>query len=310
MKLYKKISIYHILLLVFIVSATGTIGYMFSYFQQSTRAREVQNELQSMKEEQEMLLAVVSEPETAEPEISKPEILPQETLEQETLAQETLQPEIVEPVILPPEILPKYQALYEINSDMVGWLTIEDTNIDYPVMQTMADEDYYLSFDFYKEPNKNGCLILDTDSAVGTGTASLEYADGNAPSTNLIIHGHTKKSGDMFGKLKLYADEEYGKEHQVICFDSLYEERAYELIAVFYSQVFYENEDVFKYYAFFQADTREEFDNWYSNIKEMSLYDTGVTAEFGDEFITLSCCAYHTENGRFVVVGRRKKLNT
>ena len=115
------------------------------------------------------------------------------------------------------------------------------------------------------------------------------------------------KSGEMFGNLKLYKDAEYGAEHHIICFDSLYEEREYELIAVFYSQVYYESDDIFKYYKFFQADTQEEFDDWYENIKEMSLYDTGVTAQFGDEFLTLSCCSYHVEDGRFVVVGKRMK---
>jgi len=105
----------------------------------------------------------------------------------------------------------------------------------------------------------------------------------------------------------LYKDETYGREHNIIRFDSLYEEREYELIAVFYSQVFYKSDEVFKYYNFFEADTQAEFDDWYDNIKSMSLYDTGTEAEFGDEFITLSCCAYHVEDGRFVVVGRRVK---
>lgn len=206
-----------------------------------------------------------------------------------------------------PEILPKYKELYGINPDLIGWLAIDGTVIDYPVMQTMEDESYYLSYDFYGEENKNGCLILDTDSAAGTGTKACAYANGTAPSTNLIIHGHTMKSGEMFGNLKLYKDAEYGAEHHIICFDSLYEEREYELIAVFYSQVYYESDDIFKYYKFFQADTQEEFDDWYENIKEMSLYDTGVTAQFGDEFLTLSCCSYHVEDGRFVVVGKRMK---
>lgn len=202
-------------------------------------------------------------------------------------------------------MLPEYEQLYEMNSDIIGWLSIEDTNIDYPVMQTPEDEEYYLDIDFYGESNKNGCLIMDTDSEVGIGIKASNYAGGKPPSTNLIIHGHTMKSGEMFGNLKFYADEAYGKVHSSICFDSLYEERKYELIAVFYSQVFYERDEVFKYYKFFQADTQEEFDDWYRNIKEMSLYDTGISAEFGDEFLTLSCCAYHVEDGRFVVVGKR-----
>lgn len=204
-----------------------------------------------------------------------------------------------------PVIVPEYQELYEQNQDFIGWLRIEGTNINYPVMQTPQDEEYYLYRDFYGEENQNGCLIMDTDSNVGVGDREHEYQNGSVPSTNLIIHGHTMKSGEMFGDLDLYADETYGLEHSIICFDSLYEHREYELMAVFYSQVFYENQDVFKYYKFFQADTGEEFDDWYNNIKQLSLYDTGVTAEFGDEFITLSCCAYHVEDGRFVVVARR-----
>lgn len=206
-----------------------------------------------------------------------------------------------------PTMLPEYEALWQQNEDFIGWLRIEDTIIDYPVMQCTEDENYYLARDFYKEENKNGCLILDNDSNAGIGTIEQQYTNGVLPSTNLIIHGHTMKSGQMFGGLKLYRDEEYGLAHNRICFDSLYEKREYELIAVFYSQVYYQGEDVFKYYKFFQADTQEEFEDWYKNIKEMSLYDTGITAEYGDEFITLSCCAYHVEDGRFVVVGKRTK---
>lgn len=205
----------------------------------------------------------------------------------------------------PPVMLPEYEALYLQNEDFRGWLRIEDTVIDYPVMQCTEDENFYLSHDFFGKENKNGCLILDNDSHAGVGRKEQEYKNGSRPSTNLIIHGHTMKSGQMFGGLKKYQDPSYGLSHPVISFDSLYEKREYALLAVFYSQVYYQSEDVFKYYTFFQADTQEAFDDWYHNIKELSLYDTGVTAEWGDEFITLSCCAYHVEDGRFVVVGKR-----
>lgn len=206
------------------------------------------------------------------------------------------------------EIMPEYKELYDTNNYMIGWLTIDGTNVDYPVVQTPEDENMYLRKDFYGEDNDNGTLIMDTDSTVGIGRLENDYLGGEKPGSNLIIHGHTMRSGAMFGKLNLYKNEEYEKEHSIIKFDSLYEKREYEVIAVFYSKVFYTYEtDVFKYYKFFDATTQEEFDDWYDNIKEMSLYDTGVEAEFGDEFITLSCCSYHVPNGRFVVVGKRIK---
>ena len=229
--------------------------------------------------------------------------------EQQNALQEEIQmsteAEVAVEELSDPVMLPEYESLWSQNEDFAGWLRIEGTVIDYPVMQCLEDENYYLTRDFYKEDNSNGCLILDNDSNPGVGTAKQEYANGSKPSTNLIIHGHTMKSGQMFGNLKLYAEEDYGLSHNIICFDSLYEKREYELIAVFYSQVYYKSDQVFKYYKFFQADTQEEFDDWYNNIKAMSLYDTGVTAKLGDEFITLSCCAYHVEDGRFVVVGKR-----
>lgn len=204
-------------------------------------------------------------------------------------------------------MLAEYETLYQKNQDMVGWLTIEDTVVDYPVMQTPGDEEYYLRRDFSRNSNQNGCLLMDTDSVVGTGRQEKGYEDGKSPSSNLIIHGHTMKTGAMFGTLERYKKEEYGKEHNILRFDSLYEKREYELIAVFYSQVYKAEEEVFKYYKFFQADTPGEFDDWYRNIKKLSLYDTGVTAKFGDQFITLSCCAYPSEDKRFVVVGKRVK---
>ena len=200
--------------------------------------------------------------------------------------------------------VPKY---LDRNKYYIGWLQVDDTVIDYPVVQTPEDEEMYLYLDFDGEYNLNGTLIMDTDSEVGVGTAAFDYRDGKTPSTNLSIHGHTMKSGAMFGHLKYYQDEDYGKEHNIIEFDSLYEHREYELISCFYTQVYYESQDVFKYYKFFNAYTQEDFDYWYDNIKSKALYDTGVTAEYGDEFITLSCCSYQVSDGRFIVIGKRIK---
>lgn len=185
-----------------------------------------------------------------------------------------------------------YAEKYAENGDMAGWLSIPGTVIDYPIMWTPEDEEYYLRRGFDKKKLNAGCLILDTDSCVDPLT------------TNLIIHGHNMKAGTMFGTLDKYAEEEFYQEHKNIILYTRECQRNYEVIAVFYSQVYKKTDTVFKFYKFFQADTEEEFSDFYDNIKQMSLYDTGVTAQFGDHFITLSTCSYHVTNGRFVVVAK------
>lgn len=193
------------------------------------------------------------------------------------------------------DILTRFETLYEQNNDLVGWLAIEDTDIDYPVVQC-EDDEYYLYHNFNKEKDKYGCLFVKS------------RADINTPETNFIIYGHSMKDGSMFGSLADYESFEFYQKHSLIRFDTLYEERIYEVMAVFPSQVYGEDEDTFKYYQFYQADTEEEFNYFYENVKNLSLYDTGVTAEYGDTFITLSTCAYHVEDGRFVVVAKRLGL--
>ncbi len=202
----------------------------------------------------------------------------------------------------------KMSEVYTLNEDSAGWVKIDGTVIDYPVMQTPADEQYYLNRDFDGKYSAYGCIIADTDSVIGSGTAAEDYTDGTRPSTNIILHGHNMKNGTMFGGLDKYRDKGYEKSHSIIKFSSLYEDREYEICSVFLSQVYKKNQtDVFKYYQFFNAESEDEFNDFYENIKKLAMYDTGVTASYGDEFITLSVCAYHVDNGRLVVVGKRIK---
>ncbi len=196
-----------------------------------------------------------------------------------------------EPVV---EILQNpYGSLFLENPDMIAWISIPDTKIDLPVVQTMENEDEYLNLDFHGNYSANGTLIMDTDS------------DTTIPSTNLIIHGHNMKSGEMFGDLDLYKDSAYEQEHDRITlyFDDVKKE--YQVFAVFYSQVYRKSDKVFKYYKFFQADSEEDFMYYYDNCKKLSLYDTGIEAVYGDELLTLSTCSYQVENGRFVVVAKK-----
>lgn len=189
-------------------------------------------------------------------------------------------------------VLEEYQTLYNKNRKMVGWIKIDDTKIDYPVMQTVNNE-YYMDHNFNQEYDKNGSLFLDKD------------CDIVHRNTNLIIYGHHMKSGKMFGGLNKYSSQEYCKEHPNIQFDTIYERGTYEVMYVFRSRIYNEDEVVFKYYQFLDAASEQEFNSNMQEMAALSLYDTGVTASYGDQLLTLSTCDYSEEDGRFVVVAKR-----
>ena len=191
-----------------------------------------------------------------------------------------------------PDILPEYETLYNKNKKLIGWLKIDDTNIDYPVMQT-SDNTYYLDHNYNQEYDKNGSIFLDYNCSV------------YPRSTNMIVYGHHMKSGNMFGNLQKYAKESYGKKHSVITFDTIYEKAQYQVMYVFRSQVYNEDDIVFKYYQFIEANSETEFNSYMQEMSALSLYDTGVTAEFGDSLLTLSTCDSSQTDGRFVVVAKR-----
>ena len=191
-------------------------------------------------------------------------------------------------------VLEKYKKLFSQNKSLIGWIKIDDTNIDYPVMQTVNNE-YYLKHNYNQEYDKNGSIFLDKD------------CDITNPGTNMIIYGHHMSSGKMFGKLDLYSSKEYYEKHPIIQFDTIYEEGRYQIMYVFRSRIYNEDEIVFKYYQFLDASTPEEFDSHMNEMAKLSLYNTGVTATYGDKLITLSTCDRSEQDGRFVVVA--KKIN-
>ena len=191
-----------------------------------------------------------------------------------------------------PDVLDEYKTLYEKNKKLIGWLKIDDTIIDYPVMQT-SDNKYYLEHNFNQEYDKNGSLFLDCSCSV------------YPRSTNLIIYGHHMKSGQMFGQLQKYAKESYYEKHKEIQFDTIYEKGTYEIMYVFRSQVYNEDDLVFKYYQFINANSGTEFQSYMEEMKKLSLYDTGVTAGYGDSLLTLSTCDNSQKDGRFVVVAKK-----
>ncbi len=247
--------------------AAGCLGYFFLYAYQTVRTQREFERLAAMREQaQDMTLTAAD---------STPVV--HYTTEGEQVV---------------PEILDEYKNLYNINKRLIGWLKIDDTKIDYPVMQTTNNE-YYLDHNIHQQSDKNGALFLDKD------------CDVLSPSTNLIIYGHHMKNGNMFGTLDQYSSEEYYREHPVIQFDTIYEKGTYEIMYVFRSRIYNEEDVVFKYYQFIDAVSEQEFDSNMQEMAAMSLYDTGVTASYGDRLLTLSTCDYYVDDGRFVVVAKK-----
>jgi len=190
-------------------------------------------------------------------------------------------------------ILPEYETLYERNHDLVGWLTIPDTEIDYPVVQT-TDNDYYLKRNFDRVSDSNGTLFAD-------------YRCGilNA-STNTIIYGHNMNSGQMFGSLSdYYEDPAYYSAHRIVNFNTIYEKRTYEIVAVCLSDVKYQDSDDYRYYNFINATNEAEWDAFVENVRATTMYPEDLDLSPGDEVLTLSTCDHYKDNGRLFLVAKR-----
>ena len=190
-------------------------------------------------------------------------------------------------------ILPELTELYQQNNDLVGWICVEDTNINYPVMQTVDNPNYYLKRGFDREYSSYGCPYVQED------------CDVLKPSDNLVIYGHHMNNGSMFADLEKFKDKDFWQEHKTITFNTLTDRNEYEILAVFKTVVYTDSPEAFKYYRFTDAGAAEEFAAYVKKCKELSLYDTGVSAEYGDKLITLSTCEYSKQNGRLVVVAKK-----
>lgn len=188
----------------------------------------------------------------------------------------------------------KVKKLQKENDDIVGWLEIEDTNINYPVLQG-DDNEFYLNRNYKKEKSEKGSIFLDA-----------KY-NWNIPSNNLLIYGHNIIDGLMFQDLLKYESQDFYKKHPNIRFTTEKDDKEYEIISVFKSRVYYKAEkNVFRYYDFINAKKEEDYMEFVKNAKKASIYDIEATAKYGDELITLVTCSYHIEDGRFVVIGREK----
>ena len=277
-KLLKKIG-YYSLLGVFFLIFIGSAIYIGDYLIHSAEANSEYSGLQDLY---------------VPP--SRPPILPSEDPTDNTgdpddpTVDPTVKPtEPTEPT--PPTILPELQVFYDINSDLVGWITIPDTKINYPVVQSKGNPDYYLKRTFEHKRSDWGAIY------------AREACDVFKPSDNITIYGHHMKDGSMFAGLDGYKRQSFWESHQYIYFDTLYERHVYQVIVAFKVSASYGKG--FPYHLFDDAYNEAEFNEFIAKAKAAAYYDTGLTATYGDKLITLSTCEYTLDNGRHVVIAKR-----
>lgn len=190
--------------------------------------------------------------------------------------------------------LKKIKYVKNINSDVIGWLEIPNTMIDYPILQS-NNNDYYLKYNYKREESKYGSIFLNYKS------------DINDENSNLIIYGHNMGDNQMFNELLKYRDEEYFKKHKIIKISNEQKEYNYSIIAVFKSRVFYQDEeDVFRYYNYTYFNNEEEYNNYIKNVNQLQLYNTNVSAKYGEQLATLITCEYSQKNGRLVIIAKKE----
>ena len=275
-----------IVLLVIDVAAMGVL-----YVNRHKARSDYQQMAAAVQEVRESSLVTTPSEQTDPPKPTE-ENLPTETMEA-TAATEPIDSTDPTEMTEPDDgLLPQYRQFYRKNPEMVGWIRIDDTIIDYPVMHTPKDPEKYLHTNFEGEYSQPGVPFLDYRC--------------KADSDNLLIYGHNMSDDTMFHTLVEYRLKSFWLNHPVIRFDSVYEEREFEVVAAFYDRVYYTHETNFKFYNFIDAKNKSDYNKAVKKFKEKSLYDTGVTPEYGQQLITLVTCTYREENGRFVVVACEK----
>jgi sortase B len=185
-----------------------------------------------------------------------------------------------------------YRSLHEKNGDFVGWLRVYRMSIDYPVMQTPKNQDYYIHRNFEKDYAAAGTLFA---SAI---------SDLQKPSDAIILYGHKMKNGTMFGKLSNLEKKDFYRDHRYIQLDTLTARHSYEIFCVFKTVVDTGRQSEFKYYGYADFADEADFNGLMDGARQREFFDTGVKAQYGDKILMLSTCEYSQKNGRLVVLAK------
>lgn len=183
------------------------------------------------------------------------------------------------PVLLP------YHLLLEANSDVVGWLRIENTEIDYPIVQASNNE-YYLERNYKQEKHRAGSIFMDYRN------------DIRKENRHLILYGHNMKDGSMFGSLKHFLNEDFLKQNVIFSFETLYKSYTVEIFSVYQTLVDFN-------YLQTEFSSEQEYEAFLQKLQDKSQFELDVELERTTNIITLSTCDYtlDREDGRLVIHG-------
>lgn len=189
-------------------------------------------------------------------------------------------------------VLTAYQALALNNPEMVGWVHIEGTMVDYPVMHTPNDPEKYLHHDFEGQYAFAGLPFLDAK------------CDPQAASANRIVYAHNMRSGQMFAQLTEYLDPVFRQAHPLISFDTLFQRGTYEVIAVLKVQAIGRQEPSMRCYRQTDMTSPEEVDALNEYLDDFADVREGIF-QLGDDILTLSTCQRTSDTNRLVVMARK-----
>ena len=181
-----------------------------------------------------------------------------------------------------------FAGLKSVNSDVIGWIYVPDTEINYPIVHT-SDNDYYLDHLVDRTQNPAGAIFLDTRNP-------SDFSDLHS-----IIYGHHMKNGSMFAALKGYKKQDFFDGHKtgyLITQDAAYS------IDFFAGHVANVEENAWQ----LDFDDAADFDNWIKSLKEVSAFKSDIEPQYGDRIFTLSTCSYEFDDARFVLSGKLTKI--
>ncbi|PIC83980.1 class B sortase [Sporosarcina sp. P1] len=184
---------------------------------------------------------------------------------------------------------PQFEELNKVNQDIVGWISVEGTNLHNPILQA-EDNDFYLNRNFTRENSRAGSVFMDYRN------------DITDMSRNTVLYGHAMRNDTMFGSLKKFGDQDYADEHPVIYVDTLYEGYDIEVFAAYETTIDF-------YYIETDFQTDEQFSDFLEEVESRSLIDMPVEVGADDRIVTLSTCnnSVNSKDKRYVVQGKLVK---